>query len=297
MLLRLDQALGRIDERLPAQKARGELAARESFEYPSTDRTFLQQALRRLLDLLCERLAEHGLGVLRLECALVCPPGEPVVISVGLFQASASLGHLFGLVEMQLERKTLAEPVVAIEIEVPAHTRLERRQQELFSDVPPERHARHLAALVDRLANRLGRRAVGRPRLVPDAQPELAYTYDPLIEEETRGRKRAVLFKRGLSPFSPGSEKLPPRPLRLFRRPTQLEVISVPPHGPPIQLRLRGRRHEIAASWGPERIETGWWRNRPVGRDYYRIETAEGQRYWIFRRLSDGRWFAHGSFE
>jgi protein ImuB len=53
----------------------------------------------------------------------------------------------------------------------------------------------------------------------------------------------------------------------------------------------------LAQHWGPERIETAWWRGRSVRRDYYRVETAEGSRYWLFRRLTDGQWFLHGEFE
>jgi hypothetical protein len=29
-------------------------------------------------------------------------------------------------------------------------------------------------------------------------------------------------------------------------------------------------------------------------RDYYRLETAEGRRYWVFR--SGNRWYLHGLF-
>jgi protein ImuB len=293
VLWRLDQALGRAEERLPAQKAPPELVVRESFEYPTTNRESLEAVLGRLIDQLSVRLAEHGLGVLRLECSLLCPPAEPVRLSVGLFQASASAAHLLGLVQMQLERSRLLEPVVGVEVEVAAHDPLHRRQQELFADVPPRRHPRHLAALVDRLANRLGRHAVGRPRLVSDPQPELAFTYDPLVA----GKGVRNRFSSRKTESATVSENIPPRPLRLFRRPVPLEVIAVLPDGPPVTIRIRGRQFQITASWGPERIETGWWRHRPVGRDYYRIETAEGQRYWIFRRLRDGRWFGHGAFE
>lgn len=296
VLLRLDQALGRIEERLPAQKAPPEFFVQESFEYLTTDHLFLEQALRRLAERLSASLAEQGRGALRVEGRLFCPPAEPVRIAVGLFQAGAAGAHLFGLLQMQLERRRLAEPVVAMELEVPLHGPLERRQQELFSDVPPRRDARHLAALVDRLASRLGRHAVVRPRLVPDAQPELACTWDPLVGD----KKGSELFsKRPVSRSKSGKIVLTPfsRPLRLLRRAGRLEVISGWPDGPPVQFRLRGRLHQVAESWGPERIETGWWRNRPVGRDYYRVETTEGQRYWIFRRMSDGQWFMHGTFE
>ena len=90
---------------------------------------------------------------------------------------------------------------------------------------------------------------------------------------------------------------LAPRPLRLVRRPIALEATSIMPDGPPVRFQFRSRGHRVARTWGPERIETGWWRGRPVGRDYYRIETTTGRRFWLFRRLRDGKWFLHGMFE
>jgi protein ImuB len=69
------------------------------------------------------------------------------------------------------------------------------------------------------------------------------------------------------------------------------------PDGPPLKFSHSGGQHQVARTWGPERIETGWWRSQPVGRDYYRVETTTGRRFWLFRRLRDGRWFLHGTFE
>jgi protein ImuB len=105
----------------------------------------------------------------------------------------------------------------------------------------------------------------------------------------------------------------------LADRPVPISVISVVPAGPPAQFHFDGVDYRIARSWGPERIETGWWRAgnrgsasgtpaRPspesrvpnpafgIRRDYYRIETTSGHRFWLFRRLADTRWFLHGEF-
>jgi protein ImuB len=60
---------------------------------------------------------------------------------------------------------------------------------------------------------------------------------------------------------------------------------------------LTAGRPCFAQTWGPERIETGWWRGQAVGRDYYRVETTDGRRFWIFRNLEDNRWFLHGVFD
>ena len=73
--------------------------------------------------------------------------------------------------------------------------------------------------------------------------------------------------------------------------------MSVMPEGPPLRFPFRGEEHRVARAWGPERIETGWWRGPPVARDYYRVATTAGRRFWLFRRLDDGRWFLHGAFE
>jgi hypothetical protein len=34
-----------------------------------------------------------------------------------------------------------------------------------------------------------------------------------------------------------------------------------------------------------------------VQRDYYRVETTTGKRFWLFRRLPDGNWFLQGVFD
>ena len=53
----------------------------------------------------------------------------------------------------------------------------------------------------------------------------------------------------------------------------------------------------MAHCWGPERIETGWWMGRHVRRDYFRVETSAGLRFWLFRQAGEDRWFLHGVFE
>jgi protein ImuB len=84
--------------------------------------------------------------------------------------------------------------------------------------------------------------------------------------------------------------------LWLISPPERLEVVSIVPDGPPLRFQFSGRSHTVACHWGPERIETGWWRSSAVRRDYYRVETAGGERFWLFRRLHDGAWFLQGEF-
>jgi protein ImuB len=82
----------------------------------------------------------------------------------------------------------------------------------------------------------------------------------------------------------------------LYPQPQLVEAVSVVPEGPPLKFHLRAEEHTVARRWGPERIETGWWRDGCIRRDYYRVETTVGERFWLFRELHSGRWFVHGEF-
>ncbi|MCX7427046.1 MAG: DNA polymerase Y family protein [Planctomycetia bacterium] len=285
LLKRLAQLEGRAEETICSCPVEPELVAARSLEYPTTRREIVQLLLEQLVHQLAEKLRLHGRGVLRLECAVEMEgkPDAPARITVGLFQATVSAKHLFELAWMQLERVSFPSPVTAMRVEAAATAPLEYRQREMFADGASARSS-ELAGLIDRLSGRLGRRAVLRLRLARDAQPELAYRYESLVDDA--GRRR----RRDLAP-----EGIPPRPLRLAKRPIALPLASLVPEGPPLGFEFGGH-HRVAHVWGPERIETGWWRGQSVGRDYYRVETASGRRFWLFRRLRDGRWFLHGSF-
>ena len=96
----------------------------------------------------------------------------------------------------------------------------------------------------------------------------------------------------------------PTRPIRLFARPEPIEALAEVPDGPPVQFTWRRMRHVVAHAEGPERIAMEWWRNAAgvaLTRDYFRIESLEGVRVWLFREglVRSGeptRWFLHGVF-
>ena len=89
------------------------------------------------------------------------------------------------------------------------------------------------------------------------------------------------------------------RPLRLFARAQPVEAVASMPDGPPMRFRWRRVLHDVARAEGPERIEPDWLR-APHGRarDYYRVEDAEGRRFWLYREdhADAPRWFVHGLF-
>lgn len=106
-----------------------------------------------------------------------------------------------------------------------------------------------------------------RARLGDDAVQGLGLRADHRPERATRTDVGA-----------PPPDTLPPRPSWLLVRPTP----------------LRGKVDILA---GPERIESGWWDNGDVRRDYYVLRTAQGQRAWGYCAPGEaGPYMLHGWF-
>ena len=96
-----------------------------------------------------------------------------------------------------------------------------------------------------------------------------------------------------------------PRPMRLLSPPEPIQAIALLPDHPPSQIRWRGQNWRIRRATGPERIGPKWWQNQQsdkmVSRDYYRLETQDGYRLWVYRSGLPDRgdaisWHLHGLF-
>jgi protein ImuB len=296
LIERLAQALGAVAEPIVAHRPPPEIAAERLLEYPLGEREAAAAILSQLIGQVAAALAARCQGAVRLECRFDCQSGEPVRFLIGLFEASAAAGHLLGLARMQLEQVRLPGPVTAVRVSVLLAAPLPVRQQELFAD--ERRDRRQLALLADRLSSRLQREAVSRAVLVPDAQPEYAYRYEPLTGNHVHRLSKKKDRRRAPPRLAGNVSQRPwPRPLRLQAVAEPLEAPSVAPKDMLAQFDYQGRQHRVLRRWGPERIQTGWWRGRSIRRDYYRIETESGERFWVFRRLHDGQWFLHGVFD
>ena len=70
----------------------------------------------------------------------------------------------------------------------------------------------------------------------------------------------------------------------------------------PRQLKTRSGRPQLQGELklepGCERIESGWWDEQDVARDYFVATNSFGSCYWIYRELSGERhWYLQGVFE
>lgn len=301
---RLDQALGRVAEPISPQRPAAPFEARLAFAEPIGHPDDIARGLRRLLEDLERRLERAGRGGRRLELTLFRVDGSVRRSAIGTARAVRAPDHLARLFA---ERLASLDPGFGIETMVLSATATETlapRQAEAAglgtgglgaAGAPPD----SLAALLDRLGNRLGFGRISRLRPVDSHLPERAQRLVPA----------------GLPPSLPppggrvgvGGDRRT-RPLRLLRDPEP--AVPLTPEGedgaPPAVFRWRRRVHQLRRAEGPERIAPEWWqrdRGRAGGtRDYWRVEDAEGRRLWLYREGAreggegEGRWLVQGLF-
>lgn len=290
LLKRLDQAFGDEPESFASEKPREPLVTSWVGEFPITDRESLHAVTRELLDQLLQRLQPRREGLRQLQCELRDTSGRLHEFRVGFVAATNQPKHVWEMLCLQWERVALPDEIALVRLEATITDALHVIQRDLFGHELDTDSQREVVTLLDRLSNRLGSRAVVRARLLPETQPELAVAHEPWTDSDpavaTAESVIRVVTRAGLV-----------RPTHLFSPPQPIEVSIDGPEGAPLSFWWNRREHRVTRSWGPERIETGWWRESSACRDYFRVEVQTGHHFWIFHRLDERGWFIHGTFD
>ena len=285
MLLRLDQALGRIPESItpilpPTAKRR-----RLSFAEPIATPDDLKRTIVILTQQLCADLEETEEGALKLDLVFGRTDGRLETIRIGTARPSRDAGHLAKLLG---EKLSGIDPGFGIESAALTAWRVGALQPvQLETDGRAAFAQRDLGELIDRLANRIGARNVFK-----------IYPFASDIPE------RAAVPGDPMKPAEAAWPRHLPRPIRLLSPPEPVGVVALLPDYPPAKFRWRDEIHTVCKADGPERIFGEWWNApREVGeiRDYFRVENQHGERYWLYRagrteHDSVDRWYLHGVF-
>lgn len=291
----LEILLGLGDRPIDPRRPLPDLSAEQRFAEPVATSAAIATSLASLIEALRGILEQRGLGVRALEAAFFRADGAVRRIAVRLGAPSRDGALLLRLLEEKLD--FLADPLDPgfgfdlIRLEA---VLAEKTSNAVLSFDTDENAKGQIRFLTDRLAARLGEHRV--LRFVPQDThiPEAAAVAVPAQDDDFRpgpwNRKRAP-------------EDPPRRPLRLLQRPEEIEAgFPEAPDGAPAFFRWRQCRHEVARAEGPERIAMEWWKKDGLTRDYFRIETRQGQRFWLYRDgLYDNagfapRWYLQGIF-
>lgn len=335
LVLRLEQVKAEVDEPLKVHQAEPEYVVDLTLQYPTNDQEILMDRIKRLTLKLTSQLLLRQRGALRLSCCLRLTDGKTKSLDVGLFAPTVDDVHLSGLVTRQLESIHAQEKVERLSLMVTLSGELRSSQSSLFGLDEHQMSATGMtdlaiSRLIDALSGRVGRDRVGYLELQDDPLPERAFDVRPLTgnvissvrKKKQRKRKQEERSRNacGVGASIEYSLVMPSvgdalrRPLSLLTEPVPLRVawgktgfqLRVSSPRLPDSIRFNGEDHRVMKHWGPERVESGWWRGKSIRRDYYRIETDQGQWWWIFRNLTTReerqqtrtpyRWMLHGRF-
>ncbi|WP_342315534.1 DNA polymerase Y family protein [Lysobacter sp. FW306-1B-D06B] len=261
LLDHLDRLYGSVDDPLDYYQPPDHFDARVEMGYEVESHQALLFPLRRLVRDLAVYLSARDGGVQRFTMRLEHETGHTDV-AVGMLAAERDATLLMDIARNRLEQASIDRPVTGLRLlarELPPFVPAAR---DLFDTRPSQ--AMPWPQLRERLRARLGDDAVYRIAASGDPRPERAWQRAGVEEDAAC--------------IAPAPSR-PPRPAWLLPQ--------------PVPLRSSGLR--IVS--GPERLESGWWDDGDVRRDYYVLETAQGQRAWAYAEPGkrDG-WMLHGWF-
>ncbi|WP_377512281.1 Y-family DNA polymerase [Octadecabacter sp. R77987] len=276
VVLRLDQAMGAQDEVIAPLSEAPHYGVRITLPEPIGLSDDVMAGTQRLLERLCDKLKDQDMGARQLqltlrrvdqgaqqvELRLAAPMRDAARILPLFARGVGTVEAGFGIDQMRLEA-TQVEPLAKTQISYDSTVRSDG-----------------LDDLVTRIGNRIGLDNI--QRFLPA---------DSHIPERS--------FRIGIAAYCAPEGPwvtMTPRPLRLFAP----EPIAGTSSRPPRQFRWRRMSLTTGRATGPERIAPEWWLPddnwRSGVRDYWRIETREGRRLWLFYTPQNPGWFVQGEF-
>ncbi len=299
---RLRRTLGHEDARITPLRPPPACVVERHFAEPMLDSEGLAEVVARLIAEAARVLELRGEGGRAFEVSFFRSDGAVRRLTVETGRPSRDAAAILRLWRERID--TLADPLDpgfgfdAVRLAVPICEPLGETQASLDRRAVEDEA---VADLVDRLVTRFGRDRVLR-FVAQD-------THHPVRAAKAMSAAMPAAMSAALPASisawpTPEPDEPPTRPLQLFEPPQPVEALAEVPDGPPIRFRWRRLIHDVARAEGPERIAPEWWRDgscEPM-RDYYRVEDAQGRRFWLFRvgfhepGQDPPRWFLHGLF-
>lgn len=225
----------------------------------------LKQAVQLLLQELEGYLRARQHGATQLLLKLEQGRDKTQELNVGFSLPHCDAGECMNLISAHMERVTLDAPVYALALMVDKFAPYAPLNHNLLPG--SENNALGWQQLNEQLAARLPAGSLYRLGLQSDHRPEYAWLRD--------GEADPAMALPDL-----------PRPAWLLMHPRSLSVWSGQPQ-------FEGTLTLLS---GAERIEAGWWDDRPVSRDYYIARNPKGQLCWIYQDHHEQQWYLHGFF-
>ncbi len=275
-LLELDRALGHLPDPRDSWRAPERFCADYEMTEEQSDRELLLNICRELLSSHEQFLLARQLGTQRLCFSFFHLKSAATELYLGSALADRSAARWFDLLKIRFEAVRLPEPVIAVRLRSGLSQGLQAETERLsFSSKGGQQKRRYsIAQLAERLVARIGNHSVNALGMVAEHRPEYAWSMQNPLSDWASS---TLTIREGVQ-----------RPLWMLPEPSLLLADGAYPLH-------RGCRLTLLE--GPERLETGWWDEQGISRDYYTAVNGAGIRLWVFRnRQRTPDWYLHGIF-
>lgn len=213
------------------------------------------------LDKLSQFLLIRNAHSLAIEIAFLQREHEPLTLTFNSIRPIYKCQDWLNIISLQLETLSFESPIFGLSIKCLQYEVAQVANDDMFAQ-----KSTHVAAmtLLSRLQSKLGQQNVKRINFVDDFRPELCSHQSNIVSSSDAKHTR-----KNNSIFADRPGLLLPQPELLT---LAVEVVK-----------------------GPERIQTGWWDDQAINRDYYIGQSQDGQQVWIFKTPSK-QWYLHGYF-
>jgi protein ImuB len=276
-LLELDRALGRLPDPRTSWRAPERFCADYEMTEEQSDRELLLTICRELLLSLERFLLTRQLGTQSILFTFFHLNKPATQLRLGCASAERMGDRWFDLLRIRFEQLTLPAAVITVRLRGGRTQALRAESGRLrFKGRAAGQKLRFsMAQLAERLIARVGNQSVAGVETVAEHRPQFAWRRRTLLSDKA--------IHNALSIGGRGTH----RPLWMLPEPTLLSVDQGYP--------LHHGRLQILE--GPERLETGWWDEEGITRDYYTAINPRGMRLWVFRsRERNACWYLHGFF-
>ena len=289
----LDRALGRLPDPREHYRMPERFSADYEFETEEDDSEHLLEGCRLLLSELERFLRVRQAQIQRIRVSFFHLQADATHLTLGCLRAGQGVAHWFDLLRMRFERVVLPAPAIAVRLSSGYVEPAVPTSAGLLTARGSQRGIRSIGHLIERLNARMGEDVVHGVAAVAEHRPQHAWrrteaaASPPHCAAVPVGFPHAAAGQDTSGDLRRTRDLLLRRPLWMLDEPERLPVQD----GRPLYC---GSRLELD---GPERLESGWWDDDGIARDYYVARSEDGICLWVFRdRQGERRWYLHGMF-
>ncbi len=276
VLLRLDQATGAVPEDISPLQEPPHFGVQMTLPEPIGLARDVMAGAERLLARLCAKLKTHESGARVLLLILRRVDQKSQQVELRLAQPLREATRILPLFQRGIDSVDAGFGIDQIRL---VATQVEPLPTAQISHIQTRPHGK-LEDLITRIGVRTGLENVRRFLPADSHIPERSFTVTPAAYSLPEGSWAS----------------LRPRPVRLF---SPEAIVATGPR-PPLRFRWRRMQLTTGRATGPERIAPEWWlldENWRTGvRDYWKVDTKEGRRLWLFYTPQMPNWYVQGEF-